>query len=149
MKSRRDISKGQYEALAEIRYRIRMFLAFSEACARAAGIEPGQHQLLLALRGLPAGARPTIGTVAERLGVQHHSAVELAKRAALAGLVLRRAGTRDKREVTLVITPRGEGVLEALSREHRAELATSAPALVRAMRAVVSAQRKPRRKAPR
>ena len=132
----------RYQALAEIRYRIRRFLAFSEAQARAAGVEPGQHQLLLAIRGLPHGLRPTIGALAERLGVQHNSAVELAKRAERAKLVKRTLGTRDRREVTLAITARGERILEALTRQHEAELALAAPTLVRALRSVVTAHRK-------
>jgi DNA-binding MarR family transcriptional regulator len=145
LKPRRTTSRRDYQALAEIRYRIRLFLAFSEARSRAAGIEPGQHQLLLAIRGLPDDQRTTIGAVAERLGVQHHSAVELAARAERAGLVARRAGTDDRREVILAVTARGERVLDALSREHRAELATSAPALLRALRAVIAGQRKAKR----
>lgn len=139
---RRATSRREYQALAEIRYRIRVFLAFSEARARAAGMEPGQHQLLLTIRGLPDDQRPTIGAVAERLGVQHHSAVELAGRAERAGLIARRSGTDDRREVILAVTARGERVLDALSREHRAELATSAPALLRALRAAIAGQRK-------
>ena len=42
-----------YQALAELRYRIRRFLHFSEQAARAAGLEPQHHQLLLAVKGLP------------------------------------------------------------------------------------------------
>src|SRR5579864_4544966 len=89
----------EYRALAELRYVIRRFLEFSEAAARAADVEPRQHQLLLALKGLPAGSRPTIGALAERLQLHHNSAVELAKRAIDKGLVERRASETDRREV--------------------------------------------------
>ena len=51
-------------------HRIRRFLNFSEAGARAVGLEPQQHQLLLAIRGLPAGQTPTVGRLAERLQVR-------------------------------------------------------------------------------
>ena len=44
-----------YKAMAEFRYQIRRFLRFSENAARQAGIEPQQHQLLLAVKGLPEG----------------------------------------------------------------------------------------------
>jgi DNA-binding MarR family transcriptional regulator len=66
-----------YRALAEFRYQIRRFLSFSETAARAAGIEPQQHQLLLALKGLPPSHRPNIKSLAERLCVKHHTAVAL------------------------------------------------------------------------
>jgi hypothetical protein len=54
-----------YKAMAELRYQIRRFLRFSENAARQVGIEPQQHQLLLAVRGLPDNVKPTIGVLAE------------------------------------------------------------------------------------
>jgi hypothetical protein len=65
------ISAREYRALAELRYVVRRFLNFSEAAARAAKVEPQQHQLLLALKGLPPGERPTVRTIAERLQLRH------------------------------------------------------------------------------
>ena len=58
-----------YQSLAELRYQIRSFLAFSEQAARAAGLEPRQHQLMLSLKGLPPGARPLRQVVGEVVGV--------------------------------------------------------------------------------
>ncbi|HEY8038259.1 MAG TPA: hypothetical protein VIF15_00625, partial [Polyangiaceae bacterium] len=78
MTQKRDVTAADYLALAELRYRIRCFLAFSEAAAREADIEPQQHQLLLVLKGLRPPERPTVRAVAERLLIQHNSAVELA-----------------------------------------------------------------------
>jgi len=125
-----------YRSLAELRYQIRCFLAFSEQAARAAGLEPRQHQLMLSLKGLPKDARPTIGEVAERLQIQHHSAVELVNRLAAAGYVRRkRAGAgEDQREVLLALTPKSEKVLQELSLHHWAELCSAGPTLVDALR---------------
>ncbi|MGE0398453.1 MAG: MarR family transcriptional regulator, partial [Kofleriaceae bacterium] len=64
--AREKLTDAEYQALAELRYRLRTFLAFSENEARSVGLEPRQHQLLLAIRGLPAGERPTIRTLADR-----------------------------------------------------------------------------------
>ncbi len=80
MHSTEDISMTDYYALAEIRYQIRRFLHFSEEAAREAGLVPQQHQLLLALKGLPAGRKATISELAERLQLRHHSTVELIDR---------------------------------------------------------------------
>jgi DNA-binding MarR family transcriptional regulator len=129
----KPISRRDYEALSEVRYQIRRFLNFSEAAARAAGVEPQQHQLLLALKGLPAGEAPTIRACAERLQIQHHSAVELANRAEQQGLVARQPSATDRRAVELTVTPRGEEVLRDLSVTHRRELRRAAPSLVRAL----------------
>src|SRR4051794_36610454 len=94
-----DINKGRgmandrepdsidYQALAEFRYHIRRFIRFSESAARNAGIEPQQHQLLLAVKGLPEDVEPTIGEIANRLHVVHHSAVELVDRLEEQGMV--------------------------------------------------------------
>ena len=131
------IRPGEYEALAEIRYRIRRFLVFSEASARDVGVEPQQHQLLLAIRGMPEGTPPTVGHVAERLQLQHNSTVELVNRSCEKGLVEKRAGAGDRRQVHLQITARGLRLLEKLAVAHRTELRKAAPALVEALMALV------------
>jgi DNA-binding MarR family transcriptional regulator len=123
-----------YESLAEVRYQIRRFLRFSERVARAAGLEPHQHQLMLALKGLPQGVRPRVGELAERLQIEHHSAVELANRLAAGGYITRQRGSRDRREVLLSLTPKGERVLRELSLHHGAELRTQGPVLIAALK---------------
>ena len=132
-----DISLEEYQALAEFRYQIRRFLHFSEQEARATGIEPQQHQLLLALKGLPEGRQATIGELAERLQLQHHSTVELVNRLVERDLVQRCRDEGDQRRVLVSLTPRGEEVLRELSFEHRAELRSNGPALVQALNALI------------
>ena len=132
-----EMNLDEYRAFAEFRYVLRRFINFSETAARNAGIEPQQHQLLLALKGLPPDLRPTIGTLAARLQLRHNSTVELAQRSIESGLVQRRASPQDGREVLLSITARGERLLQKLSIEHRAEMRSAAPALIRALRALV------------
>jgi DNA-binding MarR family transcriptional regulator len=134
----KKISATDYRSLASFRYEIRKFLAFSEQAAREAGIEPQQHQLLLALKGLPKGARPTIGTVAERLCIQHHTTVELVDKLEQRGLLERRRGTRDRREVLLRLTLRGGALLRRLSTIHREQLRTVGPAMVNALGATLA-----------
>lgn len=131
------ISTSSYRLLAAFRYEMRKFLAFSEKAARAAGIEPQQHQLLLALRGLPEGARPTIRTVAERLCVAHHTVVALADKLEKRSLLRRERSASDRREVLLRVTPEGEALLRALSALHRRQLADVGPAMVNALQAIV------------
>lgn len=133
-------SRPDYSALAEFRYQIRRFLHFSEQAARQARIEPRQHQLLLALKGLPIRMRPNIGTLANRLQIRPHSAVELVNRLAKRGLVQRRRGDEDGREVELVVTAKGEAVLHRLSLHHRAELQSAGPALMTALQAVLTSK---------
>ncbi len=128
-----DISDSEYRALAEFRHQIRRFLHFSEKAARAAGLEPQHHQLLLALKGLPEGSVPSIRNIAERLQIQHHSAVELLDRLQERGLAERTRSPEDHREVLVRLTERGEKVLRELSLHHRAELQSAGPALVRAL----------------
>ena len=108
-------------ALAAFRYELRCFLAFSEQAARAAGIEPQQHQLLLAVAGLPEGRRPNIRTLAERLCVQHHTTVALVDRLEQRGLLERERSTEDKREVLLRLTAAGDELLQRLSLAHNGQ----------------------------
>ncbi len=126
-----------YRRLAALRYEIRRFLAFSEHAAREAGVEPQQHQLLLVLRGLPKQARPTIGTVAERLCVQHHTAVALANKLERLGFIRRERSSEDRREVLLRLTPDGAAILRKLSTLHQEQLRVVAPTMVTALQQLV------------
>jgi DNA-binding MarR family transcriptional regulator len=132
----RALSSADYESLAELRYQIRRFLHFSEQASRLAGLRPHQHQLMLALKGLPGRIRPHIGELAERLQIRHHSTVELVNRLSAAGYVRRNRRGEDRREVWLSLTPKGEKVLRQLSLQHRAELRLHGPALIAALRRV-------------
>jgi DNA-binding MarR family transcriptional regulator len=110
--------------------------------ARHAGIEPQQHQLLLAVRGLPEDLRPTIGAIAERLCVQHHTVVALVDKVEAAGFLVRLRGERDRREVLLQLTLEGESLLAGLSVLHREQLRTVGPAMVEALGRIVEQQGK-------
>lgn len=134
-----DITNDDLQALAEFRYQIRHFLAFSEQAAREAGIEPRQHQLLLALTGLPDTTQPTIRALADRMQLQHHSTVELVSRLEQRGLIERVRDSGDRRQVLVRMTQEGEEILQRLSATHRAELRSRGPALARALNAIVAA----------
>ncbi|MFY9843155.1 MAG: MarR family winged helix-turn-helix transcriptional regulator [Terriglobales bacterium] len=134
---KRPLTPSDFESLAELRYQIRRFLHFSEQASEAAALEPRQHQLMLALKGLPGGVRPRIGELAERLEIRHHSAVELVNRLSAGGYVRRNRGGEDGREVLLSLTAKGEKVLQELSYHHREELRLRGPALIAALRKVM------------
>jgi len=125
-----DLRDGDYRALARFRHLIRRFLAFSEEAARGSGLQPQQHQLLLAVKGLPEGTSPTVGALAWQLQLRHHSVVELSDRLVGLGFAVRRRNPDDHREVWIGITPKGERVLRKLSVIHREELRRAAPELL-------------------
>ena len=126
----KSISKAQYERLAAFRYALRQFLNFSEKAARAAGLAPRQHQALLAIKGFPGRDAVTVGELAERLQLRHHSAVGLVDRLVAEDLVARSPSERDRREVFVQLTGRGEEVLEQLAAAHTQELRRIGPDLV-------------------
>lgn len=131
------LDKLDYELLADFRYALRRFLRFSEEAAREAGVEPQQHQALLALKGFSGGNRVTVGDLAERLQVRHHSAVGLVNRLVALGLMARAAAPEDRRRVYLSLTPAGEAVLERLAEASRSELRRAAPELVHLLQRIV------------
>lgn len=137
MQTLAKISNADYRSLAAFRFEIRKFLAFSEQAARSVGIEPQQHQLLLAVRGLSADARPTIRMAAERLCVKHHTAVALVDKLERRGLLARERALDDRREVLLRLTPEGEAMLRELSALHRDQLRTVGPAMVSALQTIL------------
>jgi DNA-binding MarR family transcriptional regulator len=122
---------ADYAALAQFRYQLRTFLAFSEAAAKRQGLTPQQHQALLAIRGFSGPNPATVGDVARYLLIRHHTAVELIDRMADIGLLNRIADAQDARRVRVMLTSKGEGKLRALSRIHSKELCAAGPELNR------------------
>lgn len=122
-------------ALAEFRYILRRFLHFSEEAADRAGLAPQQHQMLLQIAGAQPGTATTIGYLAQRLALRHHSAVELATRCEEAGWVTRRPDPLDRRAVVLHVTLAGSRILHELSEDHERELNELAPRLIEALSA--------------
>lgn len=122
-------SKAEYEILAEFRYTLRRFLRFSEMAASQAGLTPQQHQALLAIKGFPGRENVTIGELAERLQIQHHSAVGLVDRLEAAKLIKRSPGSDDRRKVYISLTAHGASVIEKLSTLHHEQLLQLTPQL--------------------
>jgi DNA-binding MarR family transcriptional regulator len=122
--------------LADFRFELRNFLHFSESVAVKAGLEPQQHQLLLQVAGAPAGALVTITYAAQRLRLQHNSAVELVNRSVREGLLLRTSDAGDRRRVILQLTRKGQRVLDSLTAEHARELSELAPRLALALKRI-------------
>jgi DNA-binding MarR family transcriptional regulator len=123
------IDKVAYVQLARFRAAIRSFLHFSEERARAAGLTPQQHQMLLAIKGQPERDWATPGEIATFLQVGHNAAVGLITRAETAGLVQRGPHPDDGRKVAVSLTQQGEGLLAELSADHRRELERLAPTI--------------------
>jgi DNA-binding MarR family transcriptional regulator len=143
--SQTDLSSASYRQLAAFRYRIREFLHFSEEAARAHGLEPQQHQLLLAIKGLPDGIRPTVRAISSRMCLRHHSTVELINRLAERGVIVRRPSHQDRREVLVELTPLGEQILAKLSLLHWEELQVAGPALAEAIQGILQHSNQPAR----
>ena len=125
----RDDEAVDYQALAEFRYGLRKFLAFSETAAGGAGLTTQQHQALLVVKALGGERGVTVGLLSERLLIRQHSAVELVDRLERGGLVGRGSDPADKRRVLVSLTEDGESRLAALSAAHLEELRTIGPAL--------------------
>jgi DNA-binding MarR family transcriptional regulator len=131
------MTAAEFRALAEFRYQIRIFLNGSEEAARKAALEPQQYMLMLALRGLPTSREASIQELAERMQLRHHSVVELVDRLEKRQLLRRERSRADRRQVIVHLTPRGEKILTRLAKQRISELRTAAPALVRALTAVI------------
>ncbi len=123
------LEQEDFTHLLELRTGLRRFLRWSETQAKAAGLTPAKHQLLLAVRGHPDPAGPTVGEIADYLVLRHHSAVGLIDRAVSEGLVRRNPDPRSKSVVRITLTPAGMDKLELLSEAHLEELAHLAPTM--------------------
>jgi DNA-binding MarR family transcriptional regulator len=123
-----------YGALAEFRYQLRKFLAFSEAAAHKAGLTPQQHQALLAIKGFSRTEPVSVGDLAGFLLVRHHTAVELMDRMTRLGLLSRTVDDDDARRVLVKLTAKGEQKLRTLSKIHFEELKSASPGLTRILK---------------
>ena len=128
-----DVTLEDYRALAEFRYQLRLYLALSDHAAESAGLHPGQYRFLLTLKGLPDGTEPTISNLAERLGLRHHSTVELVDRLVEGGLIYRERSERHRSYVFVRITKKGETVMRKLVASRKMELQRAGPLLVKAL----------------
>jgi DNA-binding MarR family transcriptional regulator len=125
----RSLARSDFETLAEFRYLLRQFSAFSASAARQAGLTAQQHQALLSIKGFPGRGQVTIGELAERLNLKHHSVVGLVDRLKGRGLIQRRHDEEDRRKVRIELTPKAEELLLGLTLAHRDELRRLAPLL--------------------
>src|SRR5271169_2207972 len=145
------ITESEYQALGELRYRIRRFLQEGDVTAKQAGLEPQHYLLLLAIRGLPDRQEATISALADRLSLRHHSTVELLDRMEARGYVKRIRGREDRRQVLVSLQPRGEKLLEKVVEQRIIELRANGRALVAAISALLESRgrgskRKPERR---
>ena len=134
-----SLAPEDYRTLAEFRYLLRQFGAFSESAARQAGLTAQQHQALLAIKGFPDRDEVTIGALAERLNLKHHSVVGLVDRLMRRGLIRRRHDEADRRRVMVALTKEAEDLLLGLTLAHRDELRRLAPLLHELLRQLDSA----------
>jgi DNA-binding MarR family transcriptional regulator len=137
-----DVTLADYRALAEFRYEITRYLAFSDKAVEAAGLRSRQYQLLLALKGLPEGMEATITNLADRLGIRHHSAVELVDRLEKRNLVKRERSDVHRSFVFVRITRTGEMMLRKLVASRKADLQVAGPILVKALTTLTKQQAK-------
>lgn len=135
--SEKPVSKADYERLAAFRYALRRFLRFSEEMAAAQGLTPQQHQVLLAVQGMPGAEQATIGELAERLQLRHHSVVGLVDRLEKEKLLRREASPDDGRSVVVRLTAAGLRRLATISAANRGELSRVGPDLQAALAGVL------------
>lgn len=125
-----SLTLRDYQALSNLRYALRRFLAFSTVAAQQVGLPPRQHQALLAIKGKQTDGPMTVGALAERLLIAPHSATELVGRLVKAGLVVRTGDANDRRKQALTLTESAETILQSLTLAHLREIREIAPVLM-------------------
>ncbi|TKT70250.1 MarR family transcriptional regulator [Afipia massiliensis] len=133
------IQAVDYKALAQFRFELRKFQAFSEAAARKEGLTPQQHQALLIIKGFSSHEPVSVGELAKFLLIRHHTAVELMDRMTKLGLLRRVIDNEDGRRALVKLTREGEKRLRKLSKIHFAEISAISPTLTKIMKPFRSA----------
>lgn len=101
---------------------LRQFLAFCEETARAAGVTALQYEALLAVKASQAD-RIALGELARELMLKSNAAVQMVDRLEAQALVSRAPSRTDGRVVDVVLTPKGDALIEALAASHLDHLA--------------------------
>jgi DNA-binding MarR family transcriptional regulator len=108
--------------VAAFRSALRTFLRRSEEIARASGLTPQRHLLMLMIKGAPDGTEcATVTDLTERLQLAQSTVTELVKRAEQAGLIERERSEADARVARLRLTAEGERRLARSFGGHEAE----------------------------
>jgi DNA-binding MarR family transcriptional regulator len=115
---------SDYQDQADFRCAFRQFLRYAEEQARATGITPQQHFLLLVIRGHPNHPYVNIGDVAQSLQIRHHGASLLVDRSVKRGLLERAEDPEDRRRVHVWLTPQGQQILDTIMEANRRKLGT-------------------------
>jgi DNA-binding MarR family transcriptional regulator len=112
----------ELEALANFRFALRKFLAFSEAAAADEGVTMQWYQALLVIKTFRGDGHISIGELADQLMIRDHSAAELVSRLDQAKLVKRKTDPSDRRRSLVIMTPSGGRCLDRLALLHLREL---------------------------
>lgn len=123
--ARKAPSDEDLAALANFRYALRRFLAFSEQVSADHGVTMQWYQALLVVHTFQGGKHISVGELAEQLMIRDHSAAELVSRLSEAKLVKRKTDPNDRRRSLVVITRAGERRLFELAAVHLKKLRES------------------------
>jgi DNA-binding MarR family transcriptional regulator len=109
-----------YRQAADFHAELRHFLRRREELARAHGLTPRQHLLLLQIAGADGGST-RVSELVTRLALTQSAVTELVQRAEEAGLVRRARSPLDGRAIDLSLTPDGARRLAAVAKGLRTE----------------------------
>jgi DNA-binding MarR family transcriptional regulator len=118
VESDRQPTDQELAALANFRFALRKFLAFSEQAAADLGLTMQWYQALLVVKTYRAGDHISVGELAEQLMIRDHSAAELVSRLVQAKLVRRKTDPSDRRRSLIIMTPSGDRRLAELASVH-------------------------------
>jgi DNA-binding MarR family transcriptional regulator len=110
-----DALERYFHGIAMARYVIRKVFRTIDEQARAAGLEPLEHQALIQVVGAPKAVR--VIDLADRLDIAPAFASRLAKGLEDRGLVKRSPAPEDRRSKHVTATARGREVLAQISEE--------------------------------
>lgn len=130
-------SEGHGLAIAEFCLAVQRFLRASERFAGEAGLNTVEYDLLVALSACPRGTCSSIAVLSERLLMQHHVAAGAVTRLAEKELVSTVRNARDRRSLTLTLTPNGKTLLNNVAVKSLGELGAQGPRIIGSLTALI------------
>ncbi len=126
--------------LVEFWFRVQEFLRVRKRFAKSEGLEGREYEMLLLLKAHDEVGAVNVAYIAEKLFIHHHVAAGMVKRLTNKGVIAVQRSTKDRRSLSLRLTPAGESLLERIVARSVEGLAREGPHILSSLGRILGAQ---------
>ncbi len=129
--------------LVEFWFRVQEFLRVRKTLAKTEGLQGREYEVLLLLKAHDVVGSVNVSLIGEKLFIHHHIAAAMVKRLTHKGLVTAQRSAKDRRSLSLRLTPAGGALLERIVTRSVEQLASEAPHILVSLGKILGEERRP------